>query len=46
MGYYDDDDAYAIEKEVIRQWSGEYYVDDDPYMGAYEGDPEAIWNID
>lgn len=42
---YEDEDA--IERNYLRKLFGEDWVDhDDPYSEAFDGHPDAYWNID
>ena len=38
---YDNDDNYSYDK-----YNGAYGFDDDTIDSAFEGEPEAYWNID
>ena len=43
--YCDDDEAY--ERDFLRDMFGDDWIeDDDPYREAFDGNPDAYWNID
>lgn len=52
MNYEDDyhdsyDEAAAYERDYLRRMFGRDWVEgDDPYREAFDGHPDAYWNID
>lgn len=45
MSTYDEDEAF--ERNYLREMFGEDWIEgDDPYREAFDGIPDAYWNID